>query len=231
MRSMFKVVTYLVAVSGCSSRAPTENVAVTSAQVITVANSVLTRDESNARTAQYIAETTLTPSNVGASTFGRLYSRTVDGRIYAQPLYVENLTIGGTTKNVVYVATATNNLYAFDADATSTSPDAGVIWQRSGTNRLGTPALTQHGAFGSNVTPYMGIVGTPVIDPASSPPTMYLVTMEELTGPTSFLYHLRAIDITTGNDVSGKPPLTIAHSEFGITFDASYEIQRAGFCC
>ena len=213
----------LVVLSGCSSQTPTESIALKAEQVITVANSVLTRDESNARTAQYIAETTLTPSNVGASTFGRLYSRAVDGRIYAQPLYVENLTIGATTKNVVYVATAANNLYAFDADATSTSPDAGVIWQRSGSNRLGNPALSTHGAFGTNVTPYIGIVGTPVIDPAASPPTMYLVTMEEATGP-SFFFRLRAIDIRTGSDVSGKPPLTIAAADF----DASYEVQRAG---
>jgi len=147
----------------------------------------------------------------------------VDGRIYAQPLYVENLTIGGSTKNVVFVATATNSLYAFDADVNTTSPYSGLIWQRSGSNRLATPARTADIALSENVTPYVGIVGTPVIDPTSSPPTMYVVTMEESAGPI-FQYKLRAIDITTGNNVSSKPALTITDSQFAPRF----EMQRAG---
>ena len=65
-------------------------------------------------------------SNVNQSSFGKLFYRTVDGSIYAQPIYVPGLTIQGATHNVVYVATEHNSVYAFDAD----NPDAPApLWQ------------------------------------------------------------------------------------------------------
>ena len=53
---------------------------------------VLTHRYDNARTGANLNETILTPSVV-ASNFGKLYARTVDGLIYAQPLYVSNVSI------------------------------------------------------------------------------------------------------------------------------------------
>src|ERR1700741_2092022 len=81
--------------------------------------SVLTQHNDNARTGQNPNETTLNTSNVNQTSFGKLFWRTVDGFIYAQPLYVPGLAIQGATHNVVYVATEHNSLYAFDADSTN----------------------------------------------------------------------------------------------------------------
>jgi hypothetical protein len=52
---------------------------------------VLTAQHDNARTGADTNELILTPTNVGASGFGRLFSQTVDGAVYAQPLYVGSL--------------------------------------------------------------------------------------------------------------------------------------------
>jgi hypothetical protein len=75
-----------------------------------------------------LQEYALSSSTVKVSTFGKLFSRPVDGQIYAQPLYVSNLTISGVKHNVVYVATEHGSVYAFDGDGKRTSP----FWKRSG---------------------------------------------------------------------------------------------------
>ena len=73
---------------------------------------VLMRHNDNARTGQYLSETTLNPASVNSAQFGLLFSLPVTGEIYAQPLYVSNLAIGGGAHDVVFVATAHNDLYA-----------------------------------------------------------------------------------------------------------------------
>jgi hypothetical protein len=91
---------------------------------------VITQHNDNGRTGQNLLETTLTPSNVTPTTFGKLFSYSVDGQMYAQPLYVPNVNIGGTTHNVVYVVTQNDSLYAFDADGLQST----ALWQVSFVN-------------------------------------------------------------------------------------------------
>src|SRR5437764_14727696 len=92
---------------------------------------VLTYHNDNARTGQYLAETSLTPKSVTSSTFGRLFSRDVDGQVYAQPLYMANLDIKDKGRhNVVFVVTQHDSLYAFDADSAD-GPNKAPLWKVS----------------------------------------------------------------------------------------------------
>jgi len=85
--------------------------------------SVLTQHNDNNRTGAQLQETLLNTSNVKPGQFGRLFKLPVDGSVYAQPLYVNGLAIPNQgTRNVLYVATMHNTVYAFDADDPSIRP-------------------------------------------------------------------------------------------------------------
>ena len=68
-------------------------------------SAVTTYRNDNGRTGQYPNETVLNTSNVNVSQFGKRVSYPVDGQMYAQPLYVPNLSIGGSVHNIVFAAT------------------------------------------------------------------------------------------------------------------------------
>src|SRR5215831_12792640 len=79
--------------------------------------SVLTHRMDNARDGQNTSETLLTPTNVNQTQFGNVFNLTVDGFVAAQPLYMQNVNIGGAgTHNVLFVATLHDSIYALDAD-------------------------------------------------------------------------------------------------------------------
>src|SRR5207244_5678997 len=89
---------------------------------------VLTQHNDNSRTSDNLSETVLNTTNVNQTAFGRLYARAVDDQIYAQPLYVVGVNIPGKgVRNVVYVATVNDSVYAFDADD-ATAP---AFWKTS----------------------------------------------------------------------------------------------------
>src|ERR1017187_90740 len=92
----------------------------------TSAVNILTQHNDNFRTGANLSESVLTVSNVNTNQFGKLFTRAVDGQIYAQPLYVSGLMISGNLHNVVFVATEHNSIYAFDADDPAAST---ALWQ------------------------------------------------------------------------------------------------------
>jgi Chitobiase/beta-hexosaminidase C-terminal domain/Legume lectin domain len=186
------------------------------------------------RTGQNLSETILTPSNVNATQFGKLFAQAVDGEIYAQPLYMSGLTVNGVQHNVVFVATEHDSVYAFDADNTSgtnTSP----LWQASmltAAHGAAAGATTEPWNVNSDVYPEIGIEGTPVIDPISL--TIYLVSKTVEGG--SAVERLHALDVTTGAEKFGGP-MTISASVPGngsggagttVPFLPHYANQRPG---
>jgi hypothetical protein len=195
---------------------------------------VLTQHNDNGRTGQNLNEEILTPTNVNATTFGKVMSYSVDGQIYAQPLYVPNVSIPGQgIHNVVYVETQNDSLFAFDADALSPT----ALWQVSFVNPAAgiTPVSCQTDGqtdISCGVYPIYGINSTPVIDPSTK--TMYLVTRTNNNG--KYFQTLHAIDITTGAEkfggpvnISGSVPGTGVGSKNGtIYFDPLKDVQRTG---
>jgi hypothetical protein len=191
---------------------------------------VLTWHNDNGRTGQNLQETILTPANVGVNSFGKIFSFPVDGNIFAQPLYVPNVSIPNQgVHNIVYVATENDSVYAFDADGLATTP----LWQVS---FLNPPAIVPQPCTTANIgcviTPNVGITGTPVIDPNTQ--TLYVVstTQENLT----VFQRLHALDLTTGAEKFGGPvqiqmsvPGAGAGSRKGIVnFNPARELQRPG---
>ncbi len=172
---------------------------------VTDLKGVITYHNDLSRTGVNAQEHALTNSNVTTATFGKIFSCAVDAAVYAQPLWVANLTISGGTHNVIFVATQHNTVYAFDADA---SPCA-TYWQTSANSVKslmppGETWVTSADEAGCPlVIPDIGILGTPVIDPATG--TIYLVTNTKTTSGAPFHQRLHALDIATGNEKFGGP--------------------------
>ncbi len=176
-------------------------------------------------------ETILTPANVSGTGFGKVFSYPVDGSVFAQPLYVPNVTIPGQgVHNVLYVVTESDGVYAFDADGLQTAP----LWYVSLINPAqGITAPNCYTVVGPcNIYPTIGITGTPVIDPTSN--TIYLEALTLENG--TYFHRLHALDITTGAEKFGGPAV-IQASATGkglgnvggvITFVPQHEINRPG---
>src|SRR5216117_89187 len=193
--------------------------------------SVLTQHNDNTRAGCDDTETALTTSNGNVQQVGKVVTRPVDGAVYAQPLVVGHLSIGGGNHNVVYVATVNNTLYAFDGD------NGRLYWRKNFTRSSWRPPKNTDmtGACGGTYTNFsgnMGIVGTPVIDAARG--TMYFVA-RSTTGGT-FVQYLHAVNIVDGSEVAGSPTaITATYTGNGdgsvngvIAFDAQRQNQRQG---
>jgi uncharacterized protein (TIGR03437 family) len=187
---------------------------------------VTTGSYDNYRTNADLNETILTPSKVSSSTFGKLFSLSVDGQIYAQPLYRQNIAIAGQgTHNVVFVATMHNSVYAFDADTPGVP-----LWSVNLGPSVPTSNYTSDTGAYTDISPENGILGTPVIDPSTG--AMYLVaaTFEN----NSYVYRLHALDGGSGSELFGAPvTITLQVPGVGdnsvggtVTLDASQHIQR-----
>ncbi|HLJ89172.1 MAG TPA: hypothetical protein VKZ53_20305 [Candidatus Angelobacter sp.] len=165
------------------------------------------------RTGQQRNETILTPANVHSSSFGKKFSVSVDGGVFAQPLYVANLTVNSATHNVVFVATEHDSVYAFDADKSGPA-----LWRVSFLSS-GVTTVPQ-GNVGSTIFPEIGISSTPVIDPDTE--TIYVVA-ETLENGGTYVHRLHALDIHNGAERPGSPVVIS-----GDVFLSKPELQRSG---
>ena len=197
------------------------------------------RDGVNAQEYALTAGSGGTGGSVGTATFGKLFSCIADGAVYAQPLWAANLTINGAVHNVVFVASAHDSLYAFDADANPCVQlwSVSLIDTAHGANSgevtvpAGTSGYLVGVGYGAN-TPEVGVTGTPVIDSSSG--TLYVVSKSMDPTGTNFYQRLHAIDVTTGLEKAHSPVLIqgtypgTGDGSTTTTFNARQENQRAG---
>jgi hypothetical protein len=190
---------------------------------------VLTSRNDNSRTGANLFESDLKPSNVNVSSFGLVYTRNLDGKVYAQPLYVPNVKISHFRHHdIVYVVTEHNTVYAFDAnDAANATP----LWSRTLGPSVPSVDVNVPGRSCLDITPEIGISQTPTIDLDTQ--TMYVIAKVEEAGVQN--HRIFALDIRTGADqhapmdVAGSVPGTASDSVNGVlTFNPVRHNIRAG---
>jgi hypothetical protein len=210
------------------------SIAVTDLAGVLTYHNNLSRDGTNTQ------EYALTPASVTTTTFGKLFSCQADGAIYSQPLWIPNVSINGTSHNVVIATTQHDSVYAFDADA---NPCV-TLWHANllDTAHGGTAGETSvasgvGGLVGSgygDISPEVGVTGTPVIDPTTN--TIYVVGKSVNAG-TQFFQRLHALDLTTGNERVAPRSIDTSFSVAGtgdgsvngrVAFDPRNEHQRPG---
>ena len=185
---------------------------------------VVTYKNDPARTGQNLTESVLTPSNVNASHFGLLRMLAADGNVDATPLYLSGLTVQGATHNVVFIATESDSVYAYDSDS------GVLLWHVS---LLGSGEtvddLPSYGC--QQVAPTIGITATPVIDrSAGAHGIIYLVAMSRSSAANTYHQRLHALDVTSGAELLGGPvEIAAGFPTLGGTtvFDPAQYVERA----
>ena len=212
--------------AGNLTHAATVALTVQSAGSGTIAPDVTTYHDDNARDGLNAQETTLTLANVNSAQFGKIGFDTVDGKVDAEPLFLANVNAGGKVRNVLYVATEHDSVYAFDADT------GAQIWK---TSILGSGETTSDDHSCAQISPEIGITSTPVIDRThGANGTLYTVGMSKDSGG-KYHHRLHALDLTTGAEIAGSPteisatyPGTGAGSSAGkVIFNPSQYAERA----
>jgi Abnormal spindle-like microcephaly-assoc'd, ASPM-SPD-2-Hydin/Domain of unknown function (DUF5979)/PQQ-like domain len=171
----------------------------------------LTNAGEGLRTGWYPNQPTLTPQLVSGGTFGQLWSANVEGQVYAQPL-LDNGTL--------VVATETNKVYGLD-------PTTGALkWPKP--LNLGTPWNPAEIGCG-DLTPSIGVTGTPVIDPATN--IAYMTHKTYVSGTSGAArWYMDAIEVATGQEKAGFPVELggTAQNAPGVSFYPTDELQRPG---
>ena len=188
--------------------------------------SVTTWHNDLARTGANTQETILTTANVNANSFGKLFAVSVDGQVYAQPLYLPGVSIGGGTHNILYVETEHDSVYAIDADSGTIYAQVSLI------PAGGTTVSSSSDLNCGDISPEVGITGTPVIDPSSN--ILYVVSKAKVNG--NVVQQLHALNAATlAEDLNG--PVEIDAQVAGtapdgngstVVFNPILENQRPG---
>ncbi len=126
----------------------------------------------------------------------------LDGEVYGQPL------VYGA---YVYVATENDSVYKLDAAT------GAVVWSE----HLATPEPSSIAPCG-DISPSIGVTGTPVIDPATD--RIYLVGAVSASGTVD--HELFAVDLSSGHPIAGFPIMVDPPYPSGGA--AVNQLQRAG---
>jgi hypothetical protein len=174
---------------------------------------VVTERYDNARTGTTMQAL---PGGTLASTWAKKGELPVQGNVYAQPLFVQNVSglSVGTPRNMVFVATETNQIYGFDANSLA------QVWTRD----LGGTDMSTIGSSCDGISPppeYIGIESTPVIDVASNRLYVSYRINPQKNGADTAQQMVVAIDIRTGQTVLGPTQINYPG------FLSRWERQRA----
>ena len=182
---------------------------------------VVTAQHDNLRTSAFTAESVLTPSRVNAKDFGKLFSVTVEGDVYAQPLIVRAARVATGVRDVLIVATEKDYVYAFDA-ALGT-----LLWRVNLARGDGVSSpLSPSDVNCPLISPSIGITSTPVVD--SSHRFVYVVARtkeRDKANRIRFVQRLHALALQTGMEAQGGP-VEIRTGRDHTLFDARIENQR-----
>src|SRR5208337_2181461 len=141
----------------------------------------------------------------------------VDGQIDGQVLYLNQLSIPNVgTKNVVYVATENDTVYALDA-STIRGSTATVLWK---TSVLGTNESAATGLACGNISPN-GITATPVIDRSRN--AIYVIAKSQ--NGNNYYERIHALSLTTGQELFSGPTTISVTSP--VTFNPAIQHDRA----
>ncbi len=171
----------------------------------------VTNSGDDLRDGWYPEESSLTPQLVSGGSFGQLWSTSVEGQVYAQPLLAN-----GT----LLVATENNKVYGLD-------PATGALRWPAPLN-LGEPWKAADIGCG-DLTPNIGVTATPVIDSATN--TAYLTHKSYVSGTSGAArWMMDAIDLSSGAEKAGFPVQLsgAAQNQPSRTFPATTELQRPG---
>jgi fibronectin type 3 domain-containing protein len=174
---------------------------------------VTTYHYNNAETGANTNETALTLANVNTSSFGKVASMTVDGQIYGQPLIMTGVAManGQGTHDIVLVTTESDDVYAFDAYGNN--PTQGYLWHTS-LLQAGETTVPETDYGTTDITPQLGITGTPVINPATD--VLYVVGLFKESNAT-YQQRLYALNISSGTNAIA--PVVITASVPGTGYD------------
>jgi outer membrane protein assembly factor BamB len=193
-------------------------------KVVLAKNNYVTQHYANTRTGWNPYETVLTVANVPH--LKPLFTQHVDAQVYAQPLYMHGVAIASQgTRNVIFVATEADTVYAFDADTSHP-----VLWQRT-LIPTGEAPVSSTDVLCGNIAPVIGITSTPVINPVTS--TLYVVAKTKRGQGIQATFHqyLYALDITTGHDRLGSPmeiQASVVDAGQAVPFVPRWQLNRPG---
>ena len=151
-----------------------------------------------------------TQSNAASLARDLNFDGTIEGNVYAQPLYIDN---GPGGRPTIIAVSESNNVYALDA------VDGSVIWERN----VGPPVPGPD--IECSLFDPMGITGTPIVDLASR--ALFLDAMITPDGGTTKKQLIISLNVDTGDINSGWPVDVEETATYnGINFTAGIQQQR-----
>src|SRR5947209_351989 len=198
---------------------------------------VATQHNDNQRTGANLSETLLTPRSVASHRLQRS-ARLVDGWMYGQVLYASGVGEPPATRDLAFVATTNDTVYAFDANESSAGLFTAPFWR---TSLPKPPGWYARGVFSTPALEYAGGTGTiDLVYSVSNLPFPYAFDIRKelalrcvgVKSPCTKIQvrsYVVKLDVASGAIVKGPVELTgSARRSDGSTlaFDASNEFDN-----